>query len=388
MNSWPVWKPGSILKAAHLLGAEDYLLARWGFGAEAMPGVERFHPGEGLRLERSEKGIVVRLTAVRGVTRDGQPVVVEDAVGLTMELPVGEQTGVTFDLAAVVNAPAAADKVSLQAAEVAEGAAPPVRAANELDLGRFGGPAGRTPRLIRRPLVRRFAALPDSAEWRTWVEPVRQALSQLYAQAGPPTTPAGAAFAAEFYRIGYAWPRLLIPELVDGLRYVGRLTALTRRPAGEMLPILRDPPGLPPAELDGDRLPQWVIQEAQLPAAGPEASRPLIEGVDCTPFAWEGEQLVVALAAPLPPGRLEVRVPVELVSAAGEGLKLHLEFRGPANKQMTRDAGADIPGSAVYSVVLTAPIAGDAKLRIYPITEPGPGGARPALYHREAARTV
>jgi hypothetical protein len=385
MKTWPVWKRGNVLKAEHLLGAEDYLLARWALAADPAPGVDQFHPTEGVAVAVAPGKLVVTLSAVSGLTTGGQPVVVEPSDPLPGEIPIAEaRAEVLFDLAVAVNAEGAATKLALRAAVVDQGS-PIARGKSELFLGRFRWVKAGGWRLTRRPMVRRLSALPDAAgwhdqSWREWVAPVQKALDQLFGRVTQPgvlTTPAAVALYARFHEVAYDWPRVTVPELVHSLRYLGWLADRIRRPA-EPVPALRDLPLFPTEEPCGDDLPTRLAAELG-PAMidGPDqGNRQLQEGADCTPFVWNGVEMSTVLIVPLAPGRLELRcqpglVPGESVNLIGPGLY----------RTMKREPQA-VTAWEVYATELTDPLKPGALLRFAPIQQPPPGTSRPQLWHR------
>lgn len=239
MTRCPNWKPQQELKADHLHGLEDYLLSRALLGPSLAPGVEKIDP----RLIRigepngDAQVAPIWIAGVLGMTPAGHPVVIDGAAGqelVTGTFQVGAAAASAIvDLFVRVNHPDRNDKYWLDA-QVVDMRVPPSNDPQSLYLGRYQWtPTKPDLELVGFPLVRRFAAFPQSNAWTEWTKVLADAVRKLVgcidanflARGGP-----AYAYCAEAYRLATGWPLMPLNDLAASLRYVRTLKERCERP--------------------------------------------------------------------------------------------------------------------------------------------------------------
>jgi hypothetical protein len=242
--AWPAWHSDNPLKADHLLGLEDYLLARAQIIDEGAWGVDAIADWEeSIRLDwidppDGEPAIarrVIRVTSLRGVTRGGHPIVLDESRGnLEREIHdevVAEQN---FDLAINVNSrEAGTPKLTLLLSvpeDGVEGIAEDFHEPQCLYLGRYRISIENQDTLVvvYLPRARRFSGFgPVSGKlWQGWVAPLTERIGNLLAAGGASSSPAN----TELLRLSYEWSYLPLPALARRLRMVRWLNEWQKTP--------------------------------------------------------------------------------------------------------------------------------------------------------------
>jgi hypothetical protein len=240
-REWPAWHPNSEVRAQHLLGLEDFLLARAGLADEDAHGVEDLDWRTGVAFEDTGESLVVRVKGLRGVTPAGEPVDVPPDPPLAAAVPGdrGRSSEAVVDLWVEVNVrrPASEDaeapdppKLALRVDSVTLDVSHPLSPgeAHSLYLGRYRWLyRGKEHELVHRPLVRRLGSFaPHDAAWDAWVQPLRSRIEAALAGAEQRVSrsePAQALVAAEAARLAFEWPALPLPALARRLRLLSWL---------------------------------------------------------------------------------------------------------------------------------------------------------------------
>jgi len=297
---WPAWHPLTEVKADHLLGLEDYLLARTALADEHAHGVDLFNWASSVVFESASPLLTVRISRLRGATPVGEPIYLrsDEPLAATLELKPeprrpGQATAppareAILDLWVEVNrraGEAGASKDSLPAKfvlvveQVMVGPHEPLMPAavsneHRLYLGRYRWDAANAAELIHRPLVRRLGALePHDDAWREWVRPLHASIEALLAQAlrsASSGSPASAVLVNALSRLAFEWPAMVIPRLARGLRYVAWLCARQSNSRASEVGASEDLRSLdefPLDKLSGEALPQELAR--LLPDAAP-----------------------------------------------------------------------------------------------------------------------
>jgi hypothetical protein len=308
MKTWPGWHPGQELKAAHLLGLEDYVLTRAAILDERCDGVDHLDLDVSLRVHLAGKITTVELRDVRGVTPGGYPVEVEADEVLVEQLDSGGDNA-TFDAAVEVNPAEETEKLALRL--WAPGAARLER--RHLDLGGFHcGPAGAL-QWVRRPLVRRFDALrPFDESWTQWVQPLTTQIETLVRALDDerPPYPLGlVALATEVQRFAFEWPTLTLAQLLRRLQMINWL----RVPPKERAPLedyLAADTRAMLQETAGQELPRRLgeLLDTEVRHPQEEAQRKLKPGEDvvCT---WADRFWEAKFLRPFAGGSVELYIP-------------------------------------------------------------------------------
>ena len=252
---WPAWYPGLELGAVHLLGLEDYLLERSRIG-EPLAGVAALDTGS-LRVTSHEGAWSVRLPAVRGVTRGGQPVRVRPEDKIEGELPEVGTDG-RVDVWVGVNPPGSTrDKLSLLL-ETADAA--PTSWENEYDerlyLGRYRLEEARLA-LAERPLPLTLAALrPHDEAWQRWTAPIAERVHAALARTAVrvATEPRAIPAYSELALLAADWPLEPVARLAHRLARVNGLLEWCGSPQQEA-PVALMVPGWSDEAIPGDDLP-------------------------------------------------------------------------------------------------------------------------------------
>jgi hypothetical protein len=238
MKSWPAWRPGMELKAEHLLGLEDFLLARSNLLEERAHGLDFFDRESSLAVRTDGETTQVEATTLRGVTPGGHPVMLDPEERILAALPEGEPgTPPVFDASIELNHPDFPGKLALLLAPASEGGAPPEAKSRRLDLGRFRLDPGGALQLVRRPPVRRLEAIrPMDEAWQSWVRPFASRLEALLKELeheGMSDKLPMFTLAVEAHRLAFEWPSLSVPALVRRLHLMSWL----RTPAQDRAPL-------------------------------------------------------------------------------------------------------------------------------------------------------
>lgn len=267
LRPWPSWHPDQELKADHLLGLEDYLLARVLMVDEGAFGVDLKDWKASLQIMKSESGFTIKVHRLRGSTRAGQPIWLQTDDLLETNIEGPSRGDIAFDLWVVINNPSKdAAKLTLRANPVPTADFPPVKPAKNPDtlyLGRYRGlyRAGEPElELIHRPLPRRlggFGPVGDAA-WQQWVRPLTARLEDLLREVAGRSdrNAASLAVAAELTRVNFEWPSLPVPILARRLRMISWLREFSRNPALVPDPAAAMEPFPRLDEVTGDALPQ------------------------------------------------------------------------------------------------------------------------------------
>lgn len=227
-TDWPAWKKGLALRARHLAGMEDYLLAGHRFlGLD--PGLERFHSDKSVRLQ-DNKILVQNLS---GLTPAGEPVLVGDADGETLTSDaLGNDC---FDLFVRNASPSdgapspsqLGTKLNLHVCPCHAKGAPPLRKDHQhrLYVGRWQL-RGSSIELLNKPLPRRLDALYSLADWESWVKPVRDQIeAQLLARLSSSAVtrdPLELGVMALLVTLAVDWATLPLGQLAEAFVRVGR----------------------------------------------------------------------------------------------------------------------------------------------------------------------
>ncbi len=266
MSDWPAWHPGLELRAAHLLGLEDYVLARTSLDAFSH-GVEALDVRHDLHRIPAAGGLHLRLIAARGVTPSGRPVVVSRDTALETLLGESPSTTYVVDLWVEVNAIDARDrKLTLRAASaLAQGPAFDVLShPDALYLGRFRLHQHDAPELVARPYVRTLAAIrPQDAAWHEWVKPVPAVIRAIHAYADrrARTSASLVPLHVEASALMYRWPTTPVHELATRLAYLHWLKRQAASTSGYLEPAFHAQP-FPPATATGDQIPRLLASLA------------------------------------------------------------------------------------------------------------------------------
>jgi hypothetical protein len=299
----PVWGPRHLLIDDNFWGLEEEFARGFTFLEKCM-GLDSFEIGRSLTASGDCDTLVVTARCLSGLTRSGRLVEIDTDDALTARLPRAGDGPMTFDAwIEVTHAPPAEEddepvRERLRVEWVGDVADPrKIPAPFCLDLGRFAGRLGTGLRLVRRPLVRTFAALrPHDDAWRSWVAPLREALDALLRADG------GAG--DELRALAHDWSILPLNLLAWRLVRLARLRAW--RPSDG---ALRTPPEAPNLDrASGDDLPA-LLARLSVPAPAPaRRERRLLPGPDgdFEPYP-DGHALALRLLTELSGGCLELR---------------------------------------------------------------------------------
>ena len=319
MKSWPSWHPGQELKAEHLIGLEDFLLARSSIAETFWHGLEFFEVGTSLRARNEGGTLFVEASWLRGVTPGGHPVVLGHDDKLSGTVSLGGANSVVIDAAIVVNPREQSEKLVFEvgrAPEWNEEAKPGVRNPSKLELGRFRWLSDGSLEMLRRPMVRRFDALrPLDHAWRHWVEPLSSAIGVLVKdleREKPPFTLWVISLSVELQRLSFEWPSIPIGEVLRRLRLVNWLRILPKERPASIDSLDQESAFFEDEELNGDELPERLagLLGAKVPRRGrmdaDQALNP--DDVICT---WVDRFWEVKFLRALTGGTLELHIPTQ-----------------------------------------------------------------------------
>jgi hypothetical protein len=182
-----------------------------------------------------------------------------------------------------------------------------------LDLGQFRWSADGGLETVRRPMVRRLAALqPFDEGWHEWVAPLASQVEALVAELERETGPVQlgtAGLAAEVQRLAFEWPSLALPELARRMRLINWLRLPAKERPHPTIYLMGDSPLLA-EDLTGDNLPSRLAELVDTGTRRPvvETQRRLKPGEDviCT---WAERFWEARFLRTLGGGTVELHIP-------------------------------------------------------------------------------
>jgi len=352
-RAWPTWQPGGELRAEDLLGLEDYLLSRHLFNGNDW-GVDKIAQ-DSVVITVEENTATVTVNAVRGLTRGGQPVIVESSIPQTFDIKLASNNTLDVDVALQINEPTVESKSEMPIengrvrhldskitlhvesdCNAEQRQSLQVRK-NGLYLGSYRWKSGET-WLRKKPRVRSLVALEDFPDWREWTQPLVCELGKLVVQHSRPHTEVAAQMASQQLLLAlHRWKHLTVSEwthLANILHW-----AETFQPHGWESQAFKDTDRINTHDWQGEDLPKNIIALIhglleQGSALGPE----LLEGKDYDYKKIRGKNVIFKLANSLQGSYL--RLGLSTLNGVGEGRLPQLTQ--PDNEGFTPQVGKKV----------------------------------------------